>query len=164
MLNTIIENLATVISVLAAVIALLSAVYARWQVNAANHANEIALHKDRVNVYNGLRSFTTHISSTGVDITCDEIWKFLEVVDSGEFYFSEKIASRLNAIFVNSHKLLGLNEEWKVIEKEHGRGEAKKYNEPRNALMIAIRDECDSTQKEIKSYLRIGRTRLIKSY
>ena len=164
MLKAMIENLATVISVLAAVIALLSAVYARRQVEVASRANEIALHKYRLNVYNGLQKFTTHISSNGVDINRDEAWKFYEVVDSGEFYCSKEIASRLKDISENSRKLLSLNDEWKTIEKEYGRLDAEKFSEPRDKLMKVIRAECFATQEELKSYLRIGKTRVIQSY
>ena len=164
MLKPMIENLATVLSVLAAVIALLSAMYARRQVEAASRANEIALHKDRLHVYSGLLKFTTHISSYGVDITRNETWKFLEVVNFGEFYFPKVIADRLNAIFNNSLKLLELNEQWETAKKEYGHEEAKRLVEPRHELMKVIRTECLAITEEFRSYLRLGGTRVIQSY
>jgi len=94
-----VEPYATIVSVLAALVAGLSALYARWQAQAAKRANEIALHDSRLRVYNGLVRFRAHISARGTRLNEDEVWRFAEIAELSEFYFSEGIASRLSKVF-----------------------------------------------------------------
>lgn len=150
----------TVISILAALVAALSAVYASWQAQAAKRANSIALHDSRLSVYKGIVRFRAYISARGTDIKEDEVWKFAEVSESGEFYFPAPIHARLESVFERALQLLSLNDDWEnaknagLIDQEV----AKALNQKRHTLMREIRDDCYAISNELKKHLRVGET------
>lgn len=150
-----IEETATVVALGAAFVSALSALYARWQARAAQRANQIALHENRLAVYKGLVRFRGYISARGVGIKEDEVWHFVEIAEISEFYYPSDIHARLDAIAERSLKLLSLNYEWEEA-KQYEPEEAKALNEQRQALMREARDECHKVSNDIKPHLRVG--------
>ncbi|MBL8417383.1 MAG: hypothetical protein JNN31_04020 [Dechloromonas sp.] len=145
----------SLISLCSAFAAILAAVYARWQATAAKKANEISLHENRLKVYSGLSRFRVHITGQGTNIKEEEVWRFAEIVELSEFYFSENISVRMNSVFDRSLKLLSLNDEWKTA-KEFDHCTAKPLVQPRHDLMREIRDDCYKMTDDMKGVLRVG--------
>lgn len=150
-----IEDTATLIAVGAAFVAALSALYARWQALAAGHANEIALHENRLTVYKGLVRFRAHISAHGTSIKEEEVCRFAEAAELSEFYFPPHIHPRLDAIFEQAMKLLSLNDEWEQA-KQYDQDKANGLVKQRHELMRGTRDECYQITNELKPHLRVG--------
>ncbi len=149
------EDIATVIAVLAALVATLSAIYARRQAQAAIRANEIALHQDRLSIYEGIGRFSVHIATHGTEIIEEEVWRFGNVASLAEFYFPMEIHKRLEEVFKNALSVLSLSEERKMRLREDPK-HAGALAEPCNALMKATREECEEIVNAVKPHLRVG--------
>lgn len=145
----------SLISLCSAFAAILAALYARWQAMVAKKANEISLHENRLKVYSGLSRFRVHISGQGTNIRAEEVWRFAEIAELSEFYFSENITALMNSVFARSLKLLSLNDEWKEA-KEIEPSAAKPLVQPRHDLMREIRDDCYKITGDMKGVLRVG--------
>ena len=150
------EDASAVTAVLAALVSALSALYARWQVGSAKKANEIALHEDRLSTYKGLVRYRAYITARGVGIK-EEVWKFAEVSELSEFYFSAYVHGRLESVFKRSLELLSLNDQWET-DKPTDRDEMLKLNRKRHDLMKGMQDDCYVISDELKPYLRVGET------
>lgn len=151
------EDTGTFISFFSALAAILAALYARWQAMAAKTANQISLHENRLKVYSGLARFRVHITGQGAKVKEEEVWRFAEIAELSEFYFSGEIPARMNDIFERSLKLLSLNDEWKLA-KEQCSPNAKALVQPRRELMRSIRDDCYRIADDMKGFLRVGNT------
>lgn len=145
----------SLISLCSAFAAILAALYARWQATAAKKANDISLHENRLKVYSGLSRFRVHITGQGTNLKEEEVWRFAEIVELSEFYFSENISVRMNSVFDRSLKLLSLNDEWNMA-KEFDHSTAKPLVQPRHDLMREIRDDCYKIADDMKGVLRVG--------
>lgn len=77
------------------------------------------------------------------------------MAELSEFYFSEKIAVRMNSVIDRSLKLLALNDEWKEA-KDIELSTAKPLVQPRHDLMREIRDDCFKITDDMKGVLRVG--------
>jgi hypothetical protein len=151
------EYASAVTAVLAALVSALSALYARWQAGSSKRANEIALHENRLNTYKGLVRFRAYITARGVGIKEEEVWKFAEVSELSEFYFSGYVHGRLESVFKRSLDLLSLNDRWET-DKPADRNEMIELNRKRHDLMKEIRDDCYAISDELKPSLRVGET------
>lgn len=145
----------SLISLFSAFAAILAALYARWQATAGKTANEISLHENRLKVYSGLSRFRVHITGQGTNFKEEEVWRFAEIAELSEFYFSENISVRMNSVFDRSLKLLSLNDEWNAA-KEINHSAAKPLGQPRHDLMREIRDDCYKITDDMKGVLRVG--------
>ncbi len=145
----------SLISLCSAFVAILAALYACRQATAAKKANEISLHENRLKVYSGLMRFWVHIAGQGTNIKEEEVWKFAEIMELSEFYYSENIYVRMNSVFDRSIKLLSLNDEWNTA-KEFDHSTAKSLVQPRHELMRKIRDDCYKIIGDMKGVLRVG--------
>jgi hypothetical protein len=149
------QDFGVAVAVISALVAGLSALYARWQAQTAKRANEIALHENRLSIYKGLVRFRTHISALGTSIKEEEVWKFGEVAELGEFYFPSELGKRLEAIFEGALKLLSTHEQWQETQQFEGE-KARAMVKPMHELMRSTRDECYKVSNELKAYLRVG--------
>ena len=145
----------SLISLCSAFAAILAALYASRQAMASKKANQISLHEKRLIVYSGLSRFRVHITGQGSNIREEEVWRFAEIAELSEFYFSENIAVHMHIVFDRSLKLLSLNDEGKQA-KEVDFSAAKPLVQPRHDLMQEIRDECYRITEAMKTFLRVG--------
>lgn len=154
-MTNVFEDISALVAFGAAFVSALSALYARWQANAAKRANEIALHENRLRVFNSLSRYRVHLTSRGASIAEEEVWRFAEAVELSEFYFPKKIQPMLQGIFDESLKLLSINDEWRAA-KEEGSPEATVLVKKRHELAKNLRDECQNNTNELKRFLRVG--------
>lgn len=124
---------------IAAGVAVLSALYAKWQASAADKSNEIALHGDRLKIYDVVLYFYAKLTADGVGIPSSTVWEFRHIADLSEFYFDPPIHAALDTAFTRGLKLLSLNDE---LAEEEDKAKKQTLNSSRYALMISIRDDC----------------------
>jgi hypothetical protein len=149
------DKASAVVACVSAIVALASAVYARWQVSAAERANKIALHENCLCVYKALGRFRVHITSRGKGIKEEEVWQFFEAAEVSEFYFSDNVHARLQAVFDQSLKILSLNEQAEDA-RQHDPDKARSLAKEAEGLMRKTRDECYKLTDELKPFLRVG--------
>lgn len=149
------EEISASVAIAAALVAALSALYARWQAKAAVQANEIALHENRLSIYNGLARFRVHIVGRGAAITEEELWRFAEIAERSEFYFPADIYEKINTLYEQGLRLMSLHEQWKELQ-ELDPEKARTLARPKQEFMRETRDECFKVSEQLKSHLRIG--------
>lgn len=145
----------SLISLCSAFVAMLAALYARQQASAAKKATEISLHENRLKVYSGLSRFRVHVTGQGTNIKEEEVWRFAEVAELSDFYFSENIAAQMNSVFDRALKLLSLNDEWRAV-RENDPSTARCLVQPRHELMRQMRDDCYKISDAMKGVMRVG--------
>lgn len=137
-------------------IALLSAVYTRHAVNAAKHANEIAIHHERLKIYKALGALASALSARGLAISKDEVWAFHEPATWAKFYFQPELASALMQVFDDALKLVSKKADWGDVSQggEYDQALVKETH----ALHRATRDRARQLVEEIESELVINPT------
>jgi hypothetical protein len=106
-------------------------------------------------VYSGLSRFSVYITGQGTNIKEEEVWRFTEIVELSEFYFSESISDRMNSISKRSFELLSLNNDWNTA-RSISHPTAIPLVQPRHKLMQEIRDDCYKIAEDMKGVLRVG--------
>ncbi|MEQ8183157.1 hypothetical protein [Marinobacter salarius] len=135
-------------------IALLSAVYVRHSVKAAEHANQIAIHHERLKIYKALVSLVSALSARGVAIGKDDVWAFYEPATLSKFYFKPDLATALLKVFDDSVTLISKKAEWG--DTSHGGEYDQELVKETHALHRATRDRARQLTKEVESELVIN--------
>lgn len=100
--------------------ACLVAVYAKATVRAADKANEIALHSEKLKTYKGILSIQSLLRAKGVRFPEYDFWSKYEYVELTEFYFSKALSERVHEYFNLGRDVSISRELW---EEAHARGD-----------------------------------------
>lgn len=93
------------IALAAVVVSMLSALYARWAVNEAKHANRIALHIHKVEIYEEVISFSDCFRGLFSVPTEERLEAFRKkAVHRAELYLSEEVYLQLKEIYEHCSK------------------------------------------------------------
>jgi len=144
------------IASVALVIAGLAALYARWTANAAEQANTIAIHNERLKIYKALLDFKALLSARGPRFPENDLWNFYEPVQLSEFYFGEAIYSEMKQVWDNGQKILSLSDSWKQA-KENGDPKYRDLVKEAHDLHRKTRGYCKEVAEDMKPTLRIGK-------
>ncbi len=87
------------ISLGALFISCLAVVYAKATVRAANKANEIALHSEKLKTYKGILGIQSLLRAKGVHFPEYDFWSKYEYVELTEFYFSKALSAKVHEYF-----------------------------------------------------------------
>ncbi len=79
--------------------ALLAALYARWSATAAQRANEIALHNERLKIFRGFLDCRAEITAHGDDFSKTMVHNLYSHVQLTEFYFDTTLYQEFRALF-----------------------------------------------------------------
>jgi hypothetical protein len=77
----------------------LAAVYAKATVRAANKANEIALHSEKLKTYKGILDILLLLQRDGVKISAIDLWNNYDYVELTEFYFNKALSDRVREFY-----------------------------------------------------------------
>jgi len=117
-----------------------SAVYARWAGKAAQRANEIAIHNERLRIYKGLLEFRAVLTTRGPGFPDDELWKFGDLVLLSEFYFSKAAHEEMQKLLEDGNQIKARYEHWQSTKES--RGDTVTAVRVMNDLHRTTRDRC----------------------
>ena len=131
-----------------------SAVYARWSGKAAQQANEIAIHNERLRIYKGILSFRATLTTRGPGFADEVLWEFSDLVLLSEFYFSDRVHKSMQKLLEDGNQIKARYEHWQDTKETRNNSEAavKAMNE----LHRATRDQCGAVADMLKPALRLG--------
>jgi hypothetical protein len=92
--------------------AILAAVYAKATVTAAERANEIAIHSERLKTYKGIVSIHGLLQAKGIQFPEYDFWSKYDYVELTEFYFSKPLADRTQQYFELGKKIVASRAFW----------------------------------------------------
>jgi hypothetical protein len=147
-------NLSDLIASLAAFVAILSALYSRWSAKAAQRANEIAIHNERLRIYRGLLDFRAVLTTKGAGFPDEALWQFVDIALLSEFYFSDEAYKEFADLRDDANKIKALHDSW-CHERESGQGDASKTAKAMNELHRKTRNRCDALAESLKPALRL---------
>jgi len=134
--------------------ALLAAVYAKAAVTAAERANEIALHSEKLKTYKGIVSIQSLLRGKGTHFPEYDFWSKYEYVELTEFYFNKALSDRVHEYFNLGREARASADLW---EEAHARGD----NERKEAVAKTwdLFNRCielgDEVVEELKKELRL---------
>lgn len=110
-IRSILESFAAIetqnfLSVIAVVIAIAAALYARWAAKAAQRANEIAIHLERLHVFKAARHFQYEIQAIGLEYSDTVQGALIRGTELAEFYFAHTVSEALSKLIEKSQKLI----------------------------------------------------------
>lgn len=146
--------LASFLSAAAVGFAILSAVYARWSARAAQRANELAQHNERLMIFKGLHAFNMAIQKQGVAFSDADIGKFSEYVTLSEFYFSPSLYKSMDDIVSSAGAIVNQHIVWRGL-CEAKNPTAQKVRKKLGEEFIALVAQCNKVEADIKSNLRL---------
>lgn len=142
------------VALLAAFVAILSALYSRWSAKAAQRANEIAIHNEKLRIYRGLLDFRAALITRGPGFPDEVLWQFADVALLSEFYFSEGAHKEFAELVNDANKIKALHDVWRH-NRESKQGDAQKTAKSMNELHRNTRDRCEALAKSLKPALRL---------
>ena len=137
-----------VIAVLALCASAGSALYARWAGKAAQRANEIAIHNERLRIYKGLLEFRSILTTRGPSFPDDEMWKFADLVLLSEFYFSKAAHEAMQKLLDDGNQTKARYELWQSMKDSCG--DIATATRAMNDLHCATRDRCGAVADMLK--------------
>jgi hypothetical protein len=117
-----------------------SAAYARWAGRAAQRANEIAIHNERLRIYKGLLEFRAMLTTRGPSFPDDELWKFGDLVLLSEFYFSKAAHEAMQGLSKDGNEIKARYEHWQATRE--ARSDTTSAVQAMHELHRATRDQC----------------------
>jgi hypothetical protein len=138
-------------------ISILAAAYARWAGKAAQRANEIALHNQRLTIYKGLQAFHMALLAGGVAFQEDAIWRFSDHANLSEFYFPAKQYKVLQELVDDANAVKTSHILWesiKDVDVANAMSARIKLYEEFRALTV----KCKTADADIRDRLRLDRT------
>lgn len=143
------------IALLSAFVAILSALYARYSVQQAHRANEIALHNEKLKVFKGILDLRAKLSANGVDIKEYELFSFYEYVQLSEFYFNKRIYEKVKDYFDCAWEIVKLRGLWESADVE---GKRQEMVQKTHEMLRQSREKVESLEPLLKEHLRISET------
>jgi hypothetical protein len=134
-----------------------SAVYARWAGSAAQRANEIAIHNERLRIYKGLLEFRAMLTTRGPGFPDDELWKFADLALLSEFYFSEAAHDAMQKLLKNGNEIKARYEHWEATRES--RGDTTTAVQAMHELHRATRDQCGVVAEMLKPTLLLHKNK-----
>ena len=128
-----------------------SALYARWAGKAAQRANEIAIHNERLRIYKGLLEFRAVLTTKGSSLPDGELWKFADLVLLSEFYFSKAAHEEMHKLLKDGNEIKARYEHWQSTKESHGDSAAAVR--AMNDMHRATRDQCGAVAEMLKPAL-----------
>lgn len=128
-----------------------SAIYARWAGKAAERANEIAMHNERLKIYKGLLEFRAVLATRGPGFPDEELWKFWDFVLLSEFYFSKKAHIAMKKLADDGNQIKAQYDLWHGMRESSGGLNLSRQT--LDALHRSTRDECGAVADLLKSDL-----------
>lgn len=132
----------------------LAAAYARWSAKAAERANRIAIHNEKIRIYRGLLEFRAVLATRGPGFPDEDLWKFHDLVTLSEFYFSDKEYAALQEIVKDAHQVKTRNDLWKHLRDERDPNAPEAAKEM-HALHRGVRDRCEIVAAQLKPGLKL---------
>lgn len=145
----------TLITIGSALVAGIAALYARWAAIAAQRANEIAIHNERLKIYKAIWNHHATLATRGPHYPEDALWVFHDAVQLSEFYFGTSEYEALKGILGDSFEILNLSGLWDIT-KSQGEEKYSSLVEKTNMLHRKTRDRCAEVAVLLKPKLRIG--------
>lgn len=133
-----------------------SAVYARWSGTAAQRANEIALHNERLKIYKGLQMFHMTLVTRGVGFPDEAIWHFGDHAHLSEFYFPAADYERLTEIMDAAIRVKGMHDTWTGY-RDSGDARARDAATAMHAELRAVVALCKASDEKLREQLRLSR-------
>ncbi|HEX8607615.1 MAG TPA: hypothetical protein VF679_03120 [Pedobacter sp.] len=131
--------------------------YARWAGRAAQRANEIAIHNERLRIYKGLLEFRAMLMTRGPNFPDDELWKIADLALLSEFYFSEAAHNAMQKLVKNGNEVKARYEHWQATKES--RGDIRTAVQAMNELHRATRDECGVVAEILKPNLLLHKNK-----
>lgn len=126
--------------------------HARSALSESKRQNRIASHGHQLEAFKALLAFRSQITSVGVGFKREAIWSLWEYVQIAEFYFSEPLAKKLDAIVRSALDLQAAHEEW----KEDGSSlERKAKIEATHAQFRKLRADVEAAEDLMRAELRL---------
>ena len=125
-----------------------SALYARWAGKAAQRANEIAIHNERLRIYKGLLEFRAVLTTRGAGFPDDELWKFADLVLLSEFYFSKAAHEAMQKLLDDGNQIKARHEHWQSTKES--RGDTATAVRAMHDLHRVTRDRCGQVADMLK--------------
>jgi len=147
-------QLSNVIAIGAAIIACISILFAYKSSTAANHANEIAKHNDRLLIYKALLRFRGVLVAKGENFSEESFWKFDDAVQLSEFFYKESSFKALEEIRENASQVQN-NIILYEITKEQGKEKYNDLREKTRNLCRKTRDQCTVASELLKKELKL---------
>lgn len=141
----------------AAFVAALSALYSRWSAKAAERANDIAVHNERLRIYKGVLRFRAVLITRGTGFPDESLWELADLVVLAEFYFSRQAYEGLQKLLNDGGQIKARHDHWRstVDGGGNGREGARALHE----LFRETRAHCDTVLEMLKPDLRLSRSR-----
>lgn len=117
-----------------------SAVYARWAGQAAQRANEIAIHNERLRIYKGLLAFRATLITRGPGFPDEALWEFADLVLLSEFYFSQSAHKAMQKLLDDGNQIKARHDHWQHT-RDSG-GDTVAAVKAMHELHRATRDQC----------------------
>jgi hypothetical protein len=134
-----------------------SAVYARWAGRAAQEANEIAIHNERLRIYKGLLEFRAILTTRGPGFPDDELWKFADLALLSEFYFSEATHKAMQKLSADGNEIKARYEHWQATKES--RGDTRTAVQAMHELHRSARDQCGVVAEMLKPTLLLHKNK-----
>lgn len=139
---------------LAVVVAVLSAMYSRWSAMAAQRANEIATHNERLRIYRGLLNFRMTLTTRRASFPDEALWEFADFVLLSEFYFSERAHNEFQKLLDEGNQIKAMHEVWQHNRKT-GQGDAARARTTTKEMLRKTKDRCGELIDMLKPDLRL---------
>lgn len=125
-----------------------SALYARWAGKAAQRANEIAIHNERLRIYTGFLEFRAVLTTRGPSFPDDALWKFADLVLLSEFYFSKAAHEAMQKLLDDGNQTKARYELWQSMKDTCG--DTATAVRAMHDLHRATRDRCAAVADMLK--------------
>lgn len=151
-------GLALILSFVSAFIAHDSRVAAERSADSAERANDINLHKSRLDIYRAFQAFHGALVQRGPLLTESDVFPFLGTAHLSEFYFPESLHKRLQHIADDAVGYLSKAEDLRQANEVpdlHTRPERTNLRATMNAQHKKLREECVQVDELLRAELRL---------
>jgi len=157
-LSAIFAGLALLVSFVAAFIAHDSRLAADRSADSAERANDINLHKSRLDIYRAFQAFHGAIVQRGPLLTESDVFPFLGTAHLSEFYFPESLHKRLQHVADDALTYLSKADDLRLANEVpdlHTRPERTNLRAMMNAQHKKLREECVQVDELLRAELRL---------
>lgn len=125
--------------------------------SSAEHANDIALHNSRLELYKALQHFQMRALQAGPKFPDSELWTFWDVVKLSEFYFNEVVHKGFHEVADQAHMV----KTWQS-QMDADAGDPQRAGTTRtrlNSEFADMRKRCTELDEQVRAALRLASSR-----
>lgn len=152
--STFTSVLSLLLSVGACVFSERSASSAESSAASADRANQIAQHKDRLDIYKAVQKFHLEVLTKGPRFPDTVIWPFADVANLSEFYYPRALYTELQAIYELALNTVNMSEDEQADRAAGQRARANDKAVRLREMYKELRTRLKATDGSLRAQLR----------